>query len=51
MDKSLDKYLEVLLKQLVDTIVMNQDYSTLRIPDSLEVLEWVRDMDMLRDQS
>ncbi len=50
MHKSQVRYLEQLLRLLVDTIVMNRSYSTLRIEESLEVLAEVRDMDMLQGQ-
>ncbi len=43
------EYLELLLGRLLDTIAMNPKSSTTRIQDSLETLEEVRDMDMLRE--
>ncbi len=51
MQKSYQTSLELVLERLLDTIVMNQKYSTLRTEVSLEVLEEVRDMDMLPAQS
>ncbi len=45
------EYLETLVELLLDTIVMNRSYSTLRTLDSLEVLGEVRDMDTLAEQS
>lgn len=42
---------ELLLERLLDTIVMNQNFSTLRTPDSLEALAEVRDMDTLAVRS
>ncbi len=40
-----------LLEQLLDTIVMNRNYSIERTAECLEVLAEVRDMDMLQDRS
>ncbi len=48
--KPSEKYLEMLLGLLLDTIVMNRNYSTLRIEDSLVVLGEVRAMDTLAEQ-
>ncbi len=45
--KPSQEYLALLLSRLLDTIVMNRNYSDLRIEVSLEVLAEVRDMDML----
>ncbi len=50
MYKPSENYLERLLGLLLDTIVMNRNYSILRIEDSLEVLDEVRDMDTLAEQ-
>ncbi len=42
---------EQLVEQLLDIINMSQNSSTLRIKDSIQQLEEVRDMDGLREQS
>ncbi len=51
MQNSYQTHLELVLGLLLDTIVMNRKFSTLRTEVSLEVLEEVRGMDILVAQS
>ncbi len=50
MEESSVVYLEKQLERLLDIINMSQNSLTLRIEDSLEVLDEVRDMDILAGQ-